>query len=99
MLKELPMSANAATPTTFPLLGIRYSKFPSSWVSPPIEVNDRGSDTTLFPVTPVNTPISATPGGTPGTGTVGPMPVDEIITFCDVMNVSSGAIGLIHQTL
>src|SRR3990172_1338391 len=98
-LKADPISAKPAKLTASPINGTRYSKLPSNCVSPPTEVNDRGSCTTLFPVGPVNTPMSARDAGSPGTGTGVPAALEASTTLRDVTKVSSGAIGLIERTL
>src|SRR6185369_2965904 len=95
-LKAVPISAKAAICTTSLMIGMRYSKLPSIWVSPPTEVNDRGSDTTLLPEIPVNVPRLAALCGKPGTGLGVWVGFEAMTTFREVMNVSTGAIGLIE---
>src|ERR1041385_8358700 len=67
-LNALPTSTKAASCTTSLMTGMRYSKLPNICVSPPTEVNDRGSAATLLPDTPVNLPSAAADCGKPGTG-------------------------------
>src|SRR5688572_4463478 len=100
MLKAVPMSANAARLTASPMIGIRYSKFPSNCVSPPIDVKDRSSIATFAPVGPVNVPSAAAAAGGSSGITVGlPEALEAKTTFRDVINESTGAIGLIERTL
>src|SRR5829696_6669779 len=69
-LKADPMSAKPARLTVSPIIGIRYSKFPSICVSPPTEVNERANEATLLPDVPVNVPRLTTDAGNTGTGTI-----------------------------
>ena len=98
-LNAEPMSVKSAAPTVFPTRGMRYSRFPRSWVSPPTDVNERGSWTVLLPLTTVKTPMFASDAGTPGTGTGVPLAFEATTTFRDVINVSSGTVGVIERTL
>ena len=98
-LNAVPMSAKAAILTASLIMGMRYSKFPSNCVSPPTDVNERGKLATLLPEDPVNVPsVIAACGGSPVTCWIGPAPVDENTTLREVMNESTGAIGLIERT-
>src|SRR5690349_19788523 len=68
ILNAVPMSAKAARLTASPMIGMRYSKFPSSCVSPPTDVNERGKAAGLLPPDPVNVPsVIAACGGSPAT--------------------------------
>src|SRR5215213_5187712 len=98
-LNAVPISAKAAILITSVMIGMRYSKLPSNWVSPPTEVNDRGSAATLLPEGPVNTPSAAALCGKFGTGVGVSVGFEATTTFREVMNVSTGAIGLIERTL
>src|SRR6185503_1470247 len=66
-LNAVPMSAKAAILTVSLMIGMRYSKFPRSCVSPPTEVNERGRLAMLLPLLPVNTPTLAADAGIPVT--------------------------------
>ena len=63
------------------------------------EVNERGKRATLLPEDPVKTPRLAAPAGRPGIGVAVPVGLEAITTFREVINVSTGAIGLIERTL
>ena len=94
------MSANAARPTVLPMIGIRYSKFPSNWVSPPIEVNERGKLATLLPDdSGKDADVGYCRRHSGNRHRQGQIRFEATTTFCEVMNVSSGAIGLIERTL
>jgi hypothetical protein len=51
------------------------------------------------PEIPVKVPILAIDAGSPGTGTGSSTGFDATTTFLEVINVSSGAIGLMWRTL
>src|SRR5690242_4772808 len=98
-LNALPTSAKAARLTASPMIGMRYSRFASTCVSPPTEVNERGRSATLAPLVPVNKPRFTAPADKPGTGTGVCVGFSASTTLRDVMKVSTGAIGLIERTL
>src|ERR1043165_7375064 len=99
MLNALPTSTKAARLTVSLMTGMRYSKLPSICVSPPTEVNDRGKRATLLPEVPVNVPSAAAVAGKPAIGTGVWSGFSATTTFREVMNESTGAIGLIERTL
>src|SRR5437764_13589812 len=99
MLNEEPMSANAAYPTVLHMTGMRYSKLPRRWVSPPIGVNEFDIWATFVPVTPVKTPTFPAAVGTPAMTSGVPDAFAATSTFFEVINVSIGASGLIERTL
>ena len=99
MLRRLntePMSTKAAIDAG-PKIGRRYSKFPSSCVSPPINLKFREKRAELSPPTPVNAPRAAISEASrefsPVFVSAGPEAVLETTTFFAVMYVLKGAMG------
>src|SRR5262249_60672960 len=97
-LKDEPTSTKSAAWAMRPMIGMRYSKLPSTWVSPPVAAYTRCNETTFAPLAPVKVPTALKAAGN-GTTLGVPLLFVAKTTFRDVTKLSSGVTGLIERTL